>query len=367
MDAITFLADPLLRLPLVRPSDDFEFYVTDLFERFKQQLDQVTGADGISDRIVRRRGESHRLCDRIIAAIHVYLDGYPGKAFNEINTALAAVASELNSVMATADRRESLECLYRIRTSNEPGERFTRQDLFHIPFDKRHKVATQRFSIPGLPCLYLGGSIDVCWEELRKPAFTTVHIARFKGSAGATLRLVNLSERPQYWTLLATKDPGALNVPKNQEYVAAQTILRPLMAACHIKVLHSDGSFRPEYIVPQILLEWVRATHGYDGICYTSTHIESTFIEPMGQRNFVFAAKQMRPEGHCPELMQQFELSEALSWQRAEAIGDNDGSNPFPYLTDFEIESVTGVRTKYLHTAFYSMQWRLNGLRCSPL
>lgn len=47
-------------------------------------------------------------------------------------------------------------CFYRIRQdkidlSKGDGE------LFHIPFDKRHLVSAQRYSIPGYPALYLGG------------------------------------------------------------------------------------------------------------------------------------------------------------------------------------------------------------------
>ena len=43
---------------------------------------------------------------------------------------------------------------------------FSKDEMFHIPYDKRNLVGNQRFSLSGLPCLYLGGSSYICWEEL---------------------------------------------------------------------------------------------------------------------------------------------------------------------------------------------------------
>lgn len=43
---------------------------------------------------------------------------------------------------------------------------FSKDEMFHIPYEKRYLVGNQRFSLSGLPCLYLGGSSYICWEEL---------------------------------------------------------------------------------------------------------------------------------------------------------------------------------------------------------
>lgn len=52
--------------------------------------------------------------------------------------------------------------------------------MFHIPFELRGKAATQRYSIPGLPSLYLGSSCYICWEELHRPDLNTVNSTRLK-------------------------------------------------------------------------------------------------------------------------------------------------------------------------------------------
>ena len=53
---------------------------------------------------------------------------------------------------------------YRARKSS--GTLFTKDEMFHIPLEKRYLVSTQRYSYPGLPCLYLGSSYEVCCDEL---------------------------------------------------------------------------------------------------------------------------------------------------------------------------------------------------------
>jgi hypothetical protein len=177
MNVLTLLGDSLLGIQKGRPDGDFQSYMSHLFDGYKQLLDRVEGEDPLTTKVLARKDESKELCDRILAAIGSYLQGYPAQAFEELNGTLARVGSVLPE-LTTDHADENLEALYRIRVARDPEAAFRRRDLFHIPFEKRHEVTTQRFSIPGLPCLYLGGSVYVCWEELARPEFSKVHIAR---------------------------------------------------------------------------------------------------------------------------------------------------------------------------------------------
>lgn len=67
--------------------------------------------------------------------------------------------------------------LYRVRKSDTPLS--SRKEIFHIPFSKRHLVGAQRYSVDGLPCLYLGTSLYVCWQEMNKPDFDKLYISAF--------------------------------------------------------------------------------------------------------------------------------------------------------------------------------------------
>lgn len=42
--------------------------------------------------------------------------------------------------------------------------------LKHTPYDMISQIGSNRFSIPGQPCLYLGSSSYDCWLEMGKPS-----------------------------------------------------------------------------------------------------------------------------------------------------------------------------------------------------
>ncbi|MBD5023261.1 hypothetical protein GUF51_00710, partial [Xanthomonas citri pv. citri] len=54
-----------------------------------------------------------------------------------------------------------------------------------------------------------------------------------------------------------------------------------LISACLIRVKKQKDIFKPEYIIPQFLLEWVKQTESseYWGICYLSSKINRQTIE----------------------------------------------------------------------------------------
>ena len=66
---------------------------------------------------------------------------------------------------------------YRARTGVEIIQE---KDMFHIPFNKRGIINTQRFSIAGLPCLYLSTSSFGAWLELGLPEAEYFQVSSFK-------------------------------------------------------------------------------------------------------------------------------------------------------------------------------------------
>lgn len=65
---------------------------------------------------------------------------------------------------------------FRARISKEP---LTYKDMWHIPFKQRSKVSTERFSMPGIPCLYLATSSYGCWLEMNKPPYDEFWVSSF--------------------------------------------------------------------------------------------------------------------------------------------------------------------------------------------
>ena len=157
---------------------------------------------------------------------------------------------------------------FRMRTF-EDKRKFETNELFHIPFDKQGLVKTQRYSTPGLPCLYLGTSLLGCWEELGQPALYSCVFSRLENT-----------DIVELWDL---RIPESVDDEKDLKILLTTM---PLIVACSIKVNNPDDNFKPEYIIPQYLLESLlisrelKNTIGIIGIKYRSTIEDKTFKYP---------------------------------------------------------------------------------------
>ncbi len=160
---------------------------------------------------------------------------------------------------------------YRARIfENKEGHSF--KEMFHIPLNKREIVNTQRYSAPGYPCLYLGNTIYSCWEEMHRPRFDDVMFSGFKVHYD-----FNVYD---------------LRIPKQADFeknLMKSLLCMPLIIACMIRVKSYNHPFKPEYIIPQLLIDtiicnnqksWKSRQGPFDmtwGIIYTSTHISRDF------------------------------------------------------------------------------------------
>ena len=169
------------------------------------------------------------LCDRILRAVRMALNGFPHKAFPELWNGL-----KMN--LYTKSIR-SFRSFYRMRIV-EDKRGVDVDDLFHIPFTKQGIVKTQRYSVPGLPCLYLGLSLYGCWEELGRPAINTCLFSRFQNN--------------QDFTVLDFRPPS---LGAGEDEKRNFLLIMPLIIACSIRVQNEMDFFKPEYIVPQLVLE----------------------------------------------------------------------------------------------------------------
>lgn len=54
------------------------------------------------------------------------------------------------------------------------------QELFHVPFESRRLVGSNRYSIPGHPSLYMANSIYTAYKELNEPEFDNLYAAMLR-------------------------------------------------------------------------------------------------------------------------------------------------------------------------------------------
>src|SRR5690606_36080601 len=100
-------------------------------------------------------------------------------------------------------------------------------------------------------------------------------------------------------------------------------MLFPLIACCSVKVKNPEDTFKPEYIIPQLLLQWVRNNDRIDGIKYKSTHLTPELYKQEGElSNLVIPVKSNQAKGYCKHSKSLFEMTEVVSWQLHEyALG----------------------------------------------
>lgn len=157
--------------------------------------------------------------------------------------------------------------LYRIREGNS---QYNRLDLFHIPMDKRHLIKSYRYSIPGYPCLYLSTGVELCWFECGMPKKFNYSIFQLDISDGEPLKLISVNINPV--DLVSGVECWYRNNPEDRDkidnFLLQYLITHSLRAACSVQVSNRDNAFIQEYIIPQLLLLWVRKNNNFDGILF---------------------------------------------------------------------------------------------------
>lgn len=357
MNLFDFLTHDDVQLPSRWDSfKDFEAYIRRRFDTFLSLMDQLE-ANVVSEELQRRKPALNTCCEQLCLAVRSSFEGHPHEAYQHFDTAMQAILSELNALAFDVNGPRELGILYRVRQSQSPSLQAI--DLFHIPFELRHLVATQRYSIPGLPCLYLAGSLYTCWEEMGRPPLHELQCAALWVKNDKTLKMLNLSNRPARLSLLVTP-PGS--VSPDPSYISSHIVLWPLVFASSIKVKHRNAPFKPEYVIPQMVLQWVTQNHGFDGLVYFSTHVRAVPKKhPMPACNVVVPAKNVTAAGRCERLCDTFKITDPFGWQLLSSINVGEGTEGAS-IPMYDLEFIEGIDEPYYKTEFGMVQTKLNKL-----
>lgn len=227
--------------------------------------------------------------------------------------------------------------LYRVRKSDIPLDK--RNEIFHIPFSKRHLVSAQRYSIAGLPCLYLGTSLYVCWQEMNKPDFDKLYISSFT-TEDEKSRVLNFAPSLLNEVYEYDESPTSLTQKKG-----SYLLLWPLIIACSFIKKNSTSHFTQEYIIPNLLMQWIsqRIQSSIVGISYFSTRMKKTKDSRLSI-NVVFPPKstykQTSENDYSPKLSSLFDFTPPVSWQVLKTLDYQiDGSK-----TDAQLEAMEHLK-----------------------
>ena len=255
-----------------------------------------------------RRGKGGEIWKELTSIVYSFQSGQLAHAFSSFYTLLCTHIEEMRIYEIAKD-----SCLYRMRKGTNDFEEYTaEEEMSHIPFELNHLVSNERFSISGFPSLYMGSSVYACWEELHRPPFEYASTALFK--ARQKIQVIDLSEKEHYsFTNEVFSDCLAL--------------------ACSFSVSYPQAPFKPEYIIPQLIMQsLVQYMHDhkdkenmYWGIRYTSAHIKDSSLWVNFPRNknnrklfynFVFPAFDRKPNGLSDSIRNLFLFWNATTYNK---------------------------------------------------
>lgn len=149
---------------------------------------------------------------------------------------------------------------------------FEKEDMLHIPFCNRELVSTQRFSIPGVPCLYLGTTSYVCWLEMDKPHDSEFNVSSFK--LPKDLKILNLVIDQ---TLINNQAKNSMRFSGDERYYNIKFLeyiieVFPLVYATSFSIKNKERKFKSEYIVSQLIMQCLSEL-SIHGIAYASKKV----------------------------------------------------------------------------------------------
>jgi hypothetical protein len=354
MDIIDLLQSDEANLPF-ESNGDLEDFLRSKFDAYLQKVGDLSASEPTQAKLHNLLPDMRALADGVLSSLRDWLDAKPDLAFIALENGLAKLSAQLDILTSKPVDDAGSGPLYRVRVA-ELGARLTLADMFHIPFEKRDRVGSMRYSFPGLPCLYLGRSAFVCWEEMGRPNLHDLWISRYGIPGGASVRVLDFSHRPaQMAAGVGDRRANRVLVGIPDEMAAAYAALWPLIAACSVKrATQCQKLFVVEYVVPQLLLQWVlRQIRGgtpnhIDGIRYFSTHVQDHDVGIAGT-NYVFPVQRRQKQGHCSVLGSKFHLTPPVNWQIAMAMGERPAYREYNKVS---FEMTSGKKVEYMFTDF---------------
>ncbi|MGN0735573.1 MAG: hypothetical protein ACI4LP_07160 [Anaerovoracaceae bacterium] len=257
-----------------------------------------------------RAGNVGAAYEKMKSIVSVLMSETTGIAVSSVQNSVAF--NDIENVLSGSIGDSQIE-FFRARTSEKHCV-FSREEMLHIPFDMRSIVSSARFSIPGLPCLYLATTTYCCWLELRTPPdhqfnVSPVRINQKSKILNLTMTADMFEQIVQYTEIKKIANKHTLEALK----------LWMLSYASSYKVNADNRSFKEEYIIPQLIM-LVSRDLGLEGVSYYSKQVEDDRFAHMLSVNLALFAKY-NGEKKFSEICRDVEIAPSYNYAMFKQLG----------------------------------------------
>lgn len=323
-------------LPIRWDGDDFVYTLNTLYDDYLTSIKRELKDAEEQELIDQDIASIHTVCKKIVESAEEYLNGFPAQAFHTFSSAMQTLIREplliyqksvYDQFQADVYSNNDPLVLYRSARVYE-NKPYSRRRVFHTPFNLRSKVSTSRFSIAGYPSLYLSTSLELCCQEIHVNPFLDLVLAsafqldRSYERSNINIRVIELAVKPQDF-LERNSETGdrsrilPRDILESQKTLNAYLLWYPLIAACSFIRVNKVDPFAAEYIIPQLLMQWVR----HETICDHHTLMGIRYFSCASVRaselgfNYVFPTSGTpcsQRDPFCSVLASSFRLTEPV-------------------------------------------------------
>lgn len=322
---------PDYRLPYIE-ADDTKSFLHLFDEKMHRFIADLDGMDvlafktTVKDEVIT---DLKVLSNSINKVLEYYLNGYPSEAYILFKQTIDEddLFHNINSLRQM--RLEDGTAFFRSKKNFDDKAKGNANgfvtkpdshDMFHVPFEKRRAIGTNRYSIPGFPCIYLSDHLQTSWSECMGDELEPFYAICYRNHR--PLYLVDLVPLNILMELNGGVVPDGLYSSMNQEQALINYAkVYPIICACHSKINYKEDysgevKFKSEYIISQLLMQWYRESNVLiDGIRYLSCTAETKFPKSQfDKHNYVIPVDLVQEVGLCPSLVVNFSGSPVYSY-----------------------------------------------------
>jgi hypothetical protein len=358
-----FSENKIFKFPIERDEEDFPVFTSKLLDEYFKLI------DGINDEIIKELRPNlpiiYELIERLKLTAEHYFTGQINKSYTQFKGGLTLIKNFLwledtNLILIQSEANEVLNKQHFFKSRMSYGKGFPKNEMFIRPFDQRENIETYRYSIPGLPCLYLSNSIYGNWTELNCPDINLLQVSRFEIS--------NEIKKLHFefdFSFFYRAIKNAVKQPIDYTKLVRYLTYFPIHLLCNIKVKNRQSIFKPEYIFPQFLMQWI-SENEISCVQYISTQLNFNHIHDnlfFYFSNLAIPAKTTNKSGYCDFLKKEIKLTDTISWPTLLASYpdlkfpklDKNNFNNFRKEMQ-EIEIIKNHKVKYSETIFGKME-----------